>query len=205
VLSLVCAVQAVAIWMVAARDSHGDGVFDDIDAFSTFLDRKLKTDRDENRNMFDRFFDDRFFSGKKDPFEEMEQMRQQLEGRMDANIRDRFDHSWHEWFGDRFPDDADGVKVQVDESRDAYVYRLEIPNMKDNEFNINIDGSGIDIEGDFSRRVEEKDPEGNVIAKHQMRRTLSKHIALPKDADGREAMIQNKKDKVVIRIPSMPA
>jgi hypothetical protein len=42
---------------------------------------------------------------------------------MDENIRNRFDHSWHEWFDDRYSDDADDVKVHMDESTDAYVYR----------------------------------------------------------------------------------
>jgi len=43
---------------VCAKGSDGGRVFDDIDSFSTFLDRKLKTDKYENRDMFDRFFDD---------------------------------------------------------------------------------------------------------------------------------------------------
>jgi hypothetical protein len=56
----------------------------------------------------------------------------------------------------------------MDESKDPYVHRLDIPNLKDNEFNINIDENGINIEGDFSQRVEKKDPKGNVIAKHEV-------------------------------------
>jgi len=110
-----------------------------------------------------------------------------------------------QWFGDRFSDDADDVKVHMDESKDAYVYRLDIPNLKDNELNINIDENGINIEGDFSQRVEKKDPKGNVIAKHEIHRTVSKHIALPKEADRTKAKIEKKKDEVVIRIPRRPS
>lgn len=205
VLSLACVVQAAVIWMYAAKSDQGDGPFDDIDKFSTFLDRKLKNDQNESRDLFDRFFDDRFFSGKKDPFQDLEQFRQRLQNRMDENIRDRFDDSWNEWIGDRFSDDGDGVKVHMDESKDAYVYTVDIPNLKDNELNINIDPDGIHIEGDFSQRVEKKDPQGHVIAKQEMHRTLSKNLALPKDADQTQAKIENKKDKIVIKIPRAPS
>ena len=204
VLSLVCIAQAAVIWMYSAKSARGDGAFGDIDKFSTFLDRKLKNDRDESRDLFDRFFDDRFFSGKKDPFEEMEQLRQRLQNRMDENIRKRFDDSWKEWFNDRFPKDGDDVTIHMDESKDAYVYTLDIPNLKDNELNINIDQDGINIEGDFSQSVEQKDSHGNIVAKSEMRRTLSKNIALPEDADQTKAEIENKKDKIVIKIPRAP-
>jgi hypothetical protein len=43
----------------------------------------------------------------------------------------------------------------MDESTDSYVYRLDIPKLKHNQFNIKIDGIGINIEEDFSQRVEE--------------------------------------------------
>jgi len=58
-------------------------------------------------------------------------------------------------FGDRFSDGADDVKVYMDESKDAYVYRLDVPNLRHNQFNINFDGNGINVKEDFSQRVEE--------------------------------------------------
>jgi len=51
--------------------------------------------------------------------------------------------------------------------------------------------------------LNQKDGNGNVIGKHEMRQSLSREIPIPGDVDADKAEIEQKKDKIIIKLPKI--
>jgi HSP20 family molecular chaperone IbpA len=167
----------------------------------TALDEKFKTDKNQKWNLFDRYFDDDFFSNRSDPFEEMERMQQQLDKLLSGNSGKLFNDTWEGWFDDRFFGGSSGINIDTAEKKDAYIITINIPNLKENKINIQIGKDGISIDGDFSQTIEKRDNDGNVINKHEMFKSISRTIPVPDGVDTDEAVIDQNGDNIIIRLP----
>jgi HSP20 family molecular chaperone IbpA len=201
VLSAICLVQGFIIVRNSMNRQSTPVISNDIDKFSFFLDEKYKKEKNESLDLFDQFFNDNFFTDGSDPFEKMEKLHRQMEERMSRNTRNRFNDSWRGWFGERFFDGSAEIEFDMKEEQDAYVLTINIPNLKENRINVNVEKDGIEIEGDFSQSIEKKDSNGNVIGRHQISQTVSKKLPIPDEADYSKATIDAEKNKITVRLP----
>lgn len=199
-LAVACVVEGIFIYTQYVKNDskHANDTFE---SFSLNMLDKFKRERKERDDMFDRFFDDDFFSKQSDPFAEMQRLQRQLDDMMGKNHRGTFRDSWDSWFGDRFFGGSEEIEFDQKENKNSYIITLRIPNLKENKLDIKIDQDGISISGDFSQIAEKKDADGNVISKREVHRTISKKFTIPGDADHEKAKVKNKKDKIIITLP----
>ncbi len=204
VLAVVCIVQATIIFGQRS-DEAGSLARPDFDGLSSTLREKFSREQRERHQLFDDFFDDDFFSQRSDPFSEMDQLRRQLEEMMGGRLDNTFDHMWDDWYGSRFFGDesssSGGIRFEQEEKLHSYVIKAHIPNLEKNSLDVEVDAAGISIVGEISQIAEKKDPEGNVVARKEVHRSISKHFALPADADAARAKIGNTSDSIIITIP----
>jgi HSP20 family molecular chaperone IbpA len=172
VLVAVSAAEGIFIYRHTAQPSNTIDE-NNFDSFSSQLEDLLKRDRHSTWDMFDRFFNDDFFSKNKAPFSEMEQLRKRMNDMMEKEMQGTFDHSWNTWFDDHFLSDNSGVKMQTTDKGNAYIIKLKIPNLKDNHLNIKIDEKGILVDGECTQLAEKKDDKGNVISKQEIHRSMA--------------------------------
>lgn len=203
ILAVVCVAQAMIIYKYAIHRSPESDMFHDTDKFSNLLDETFKKEKNEKWNLYDRFFDEDFFSNQTDPFKEMERMHRRLEEMMDGHSRDMFKDSWKGWFDNRFFGGSSDIGFDTKENKNAYLITISIPNLKENKLKINIEKDAISINGEFSQTIEKKDGNGNIIGKHEMRQSLSREIPVPGDVDVDKAEIDQKKDKIIINLPKI--
>ena len=175
--------------------------YDDIEGFSSFMGKKLGNERRDTWGMFDKFFDEDFFHRASDPFGEMDRFRRRVENMMEKESKGLFQRSWDSWFSNRFLGTEGDMNIDTTENDDNYTVKIHIPNLKENKIDIRVDENGISIDGQYSQEVEKKDPKGNVVSKQELRRSVTRRLALPENAEYGKAKIENKKDKIVIVLP----
>ena len=103
ILILVCVIQGFLLL--------GDSDFtfswrkekdNNFDTFSQSLLDEYKQDKKDYWHRFDQFFDDDFFRGRNNPFQEMEEMQRRMREMMENDFQDSFSDSWDGWFSRRF-------------------------------------------------------------------------------------------------------
>jgi len=201
-LVVVCAVQGFYIYQHGKGNSKPSTELD-FDSFSSQLRNQMQNNRKDNWELFDRFFDDDFFSSQKDPFHEMERLHNRMNEIMEKEMKGALDHSWDSWFGDRFLGKSSDMEMQTTEKGNDYIIKLKIPNLKNNRFNIKIDKDGLSVDGDYTQTAEKKDNQGNMVSKEEVHRSLSRKFFLPPDADYEHAKVDNKPDEIVITLPKL--
>jgi HSP20 family molecular chaperone IbpA len=199
-MAAVIAAEGYIIYKQSKKDSKGYSA-DTFEIYSSTLLDKFKHDRQEREDMFDRFFNEDFFSGHRDPFAEMERMHKQLESMMGRQHGGTFNNSWDSWFGNRFLGGSDDIEFQQSEKKNSYEITLKIPNLKENKLDIKIEKEGIAISGEFSQTAEKKGTAGNIVSKSEIHRSIAKNLPIPGDADYQKARVENKEDKIIITIP----
>ena len=202
-LIIVCCVQGWIIYRNSNHPSLDPDIFQNEDRFSTFLDEQFRTDKDQKWNLFDRYFNDDFFSNRSDAFDEMERMQRQLDELMSGHSGNVFNDTWEGWFDDRFFGGSSEINVDTTEEKDAYVITINIPNLKENKINIHIEKDDISIDGDFSQTIEKKDDDGNIVSKHEMFKSISRTIPVPDGVDTDKTTIDQNGDNIIIRLPKI--
>lgn len=87
---------------------------------------------------FDGMFDDRFFSNSRDPFQEMERLRKQMD----------WGGGFDRWFDDRFGEFSPQT-IKVSESRDAITYVLETDGKELVDLKVDVAGGMVSIEAEM--------------------------------------------------------
>ena len=200
-LIVVCCVQGWIIYRNSHQLSLDPDIFQNEDHFSTFLDEQFQTDKNKKWNLFDRYFNDDFFSNRSDPFEEMARMHKQLDEMMSGHSGNVFSDTWDDWFDDRFFGGSSEIDINTKEEKDAYVITINIPNLKENKINIHLEKDGISIDGDFSQTIEKRDDDGNIINKHEIFKNISRTIPVPDGVDIDKAVVDRNGNNILIRLP----
>jgi len=200
-LILVCCVQGWIIYGNWNHHSPDSDIFQNEDRFSTFLDKQFQNDKNQKWSLFDRYFNDDFFSNRSDPFDEMARMQQQLDELMSEHSGKMFNDTWDGWFDDRFFGGSSEINIDTTEKKDAYLITINIPNLKENKINIHIEKDIISINGDFSQTIEKRDNDGNIINKHEMFKSISRTLPVPDGVDTDKAVIDQNGDNIIIRLP----
>jgi HSP20 family molecular chaperone IbpA len=202
-LAIVCVGEGVVIYRHQRGLSPETIADHDITSFSSLLNHRMQADRNDNWRMFDRFFNDDFFSGRKDPFVDMDRLHKQMENMMENGLKDPFNASWDSWYGNRFLGGQSDMNVQTVKKGNDYLVTLTIPNLKDDKLNITVDSHGIAVNGYYSQSAEKKDDKGNIISREDVRRTVTSSVPLPDGADYHNARIDRMPDRLVITLPKM--
>jgi len=200
-LSIVCFVQGVILVTLFFNRQPSNSYFDSFDTYSSHLNQKLKNQTKDNFELFDRFFNDDFFSSNTDPFKEMARLSRELEQRMGGNNRNRLKNYWDEWTGRRFTKSDTHIAVETKEQKDAFIVTIKVPNLEANSLNIDISNNGISIDGTFYKKVERKDNKNQVIGTHEIKQTFSRQIPIPANTKAEDAEILTEKDRVIITLP----
>jgi len=201
VLSVVCLVQSVIIFSPLFKKSPAGNILQDFDAYSSHLNQKYKDQAQDNFELFDRFFNDDFFSKNTDPFKEMERLSRELQHRMSGSNQNRFKNYWDEWIGKRFSKDKQNIFIKTKEKNDAYIVTIEVPNLEENSLDIDINEDVISVDGTFYKKIERKDDNGNIIGTHEIKQIFSKKIPVPGSINAADAKIQNKEERIIITLP----
>jgi HSP20 family molecular chaperone IbpA len=171
------------------------------DTFSQSLLDEYKQDKKDHWDRFDQFFDDDFFRGRNDPFQEMEDMQNRMREMMENSFQGSFNDSWDGWFSSRFHKNSDAISIQTEEKEDSVIITINIPNLKENNLNVTIDTSGVHIEAEVERVVEKKDSDENIITSSTVQRKIDQTFPIPQNTDYEKAHMEYTKDKVIITLP----
>ena len=93
------------------------------------------------------------------------------------------------------------ISFEESEKKDAYVITINIPNLKENKINIQIEKNGITIDGNFSQTIEKRDNDGNVINKHEIFKSIRRTMPVPDGVDTDKATVDQNGDNILIRLP----
>jgi len=204
ILLLVCVIQGYLL--IRDRNftfSWGKEKDSTFDTFSQSLLDEYRQDKEDYWDRLDQFFNDDFFRGRNDPFQEMEDMQRRMREMMENDFKDSFDDSWDGWFSRRFHKKDDDLTVQTKEGKDNVTITIGIPNLKENNLNVTIDTSGIHIEAEVEQVVEKKDSDGNIISSSKVHRKINQTFPLPPNTDYEKAHMEYEKDKVIITLPKL--
>lgn len=176
------------------------------DALFQSLNRQLQDDRQRAFHMLDGFFDDDFFTRTHEPFKEMEKMHHEMLDRMGKSLKGVLDDSWDAWFENRFTNNSlltngNYIKEQKEETKDAYIYRFTFPSLQEHELNVKVGDKGITIEGEFIQSVKKTNEKEEVIAQHEVQRSIYEHVSIPQDVDVQKAEVNKKKNEITVRLP----
>ena len=209
ILSAVCLIQGVFLYYHMNSNIQATMPSETMNSnqlTDSLLD-KFKSDRRKEAELFNGFFNDDFFSNRHDPFADMEEFRQKMLKDMEKLHKSTFSNSWDKWFDDRFTfnnlNTSNGIDFNMNEESDRYVMTLNVPNMKNNNLNVEITESYIAISGHFTQINEVKNANGVVVSRSEIQQNLSKRLPLPFDANYEKAAVEHKENSVVITLPKI--
>jgi len=178
-----------------SNDNYG------VDSLFEKLKNKFDRDSESSGDIFDRYFNDDFFSRHSDPFKEMEEWHSKIMKRFDSYNKHIFGRSWDDWYSGKFG--TEDIEVKTKESDDKITMEINIPGLKNNSINIDINENRIKIDCDIKEIHERKDDEDMKYFKSSSHRHFSRILPLPENADADKADIKTKKNKVIIIFPKI--
>lgn len=139
-----------------------------------------------SNEMLDDMFDDRFFARSRDPFQEMERMRE----RMDRLFRDdRFSVPFDRWFDTRFGNAGAG-SISMEEDDDRVVYRIDIGDRDLVDLKVDVEAGYMSVEG----KLEYRNDNGLSVSQFHQR------FPLPANVDAGSAQVEQEDGSVVISL-----
>jgi HSP20 family protein len=92
--------------------------------------------------------------------------------------------------------------VEVKETRDSYVFRADLPGMKEDEVDIALTGNRLTISGE--RKSEKKEEDERFYAYERSYGSFSRSFTLPEGADADHAQAELKNGVLSIVLPKRP-
>lgn len=145
-----------------------------------------------DKNFFDSFFDDDFFSGKYDPFKEIIEIHKNILESMEEERKKIFKDSWDEWYKNRIG--MEDIKITQSETDKEIILELAIP---DKNAQIQIKQGFIKISYDKITTTEQE-KNGSKL-KSYSRQKISKILSIPENADPEKHKIEFKDEKILIK------
>ena len=149
----------------------------------------------------DDFFSRPFFDHSRDPFSEMERMR----NRIDEELRDLqrpqqgslFGNRFDRWFGDRFGNRSAG-NITMREDDDYIYYELNLGDEVDGETDVTVEDGVITISGRTEARTESS--RGGTSVESRSAATFLQKFPLPPGTDPASVHVEDADGTVTIRI-----
>ena len=160
-----------------------------MDQFFSKQEEIMKHFEEQNKEMdklLDSYFNDDFFGHSKDPFQQMNQMRQRFNPGAGPDMFD-------DWFGRRFGGNLAEIKTYED--KDNVFYELTIENLDEKSIDIKIENNMVQISG------------GSTAAKQaqnsnlQMESRFSRSLPVPPGTDADKVSVESKNKKILLKFP----
>lgn len=127
---------------------------------------------------FDSFFNDRFFSGRPNPFAEMERVRRQVSEEFQDSDRTLFDNYWYKWFEQRMA--LGKFNIEVARTEKDVTLTIRVPGISAKTAAIDITNDRIKIAFSAGGSSEERSAGG--LVKKASAQSYIKILPLPADA-----------------------
>lgn len=127
---------------------------------------------------FDVFFGDRFFTGRANPFAEMERLRKQLSGEFRDYDRTLFDGYWDKWFEQRMR--LGQFKTEVSRTESEVTLGIRLPGLTAGTADVSINEGMIRLS--FQARAVSENKSAGGLMKRESSETYVKILPVPGDA-----------------------
>lgn len=139
---------------------------------------------------FDTLFGDDFFRRRFDPFEEVDRVRRQLEGGLEAPKRALFSSSFHDWFSKRM--DLAGITTKVADQGKNIAVTFGIPGLNEDSVTFDVNANRIRFHYDTSKDVKKA---GRDV---ETAENVEKILPLPPGADPNGFEVRKGKDEITL-------
>ena len=127
---------------------------------------------------FDVFFGDRFFTGRGNPFAEMERLRRQLSGEFRDSDRTLFDGYWDKWFEQRMR--LGRFKTEIGRTDREITLTISLPGLAGGSADVNIKEGRIKLS--FQARSASGHKSAESLLKRESSESYVKIMPVPEDA-----------------------
>jgi len=127
---------------------------------------------------FDVFFGDRFFTGRGNPFAEMERLRRQLSGEFRDSDRTLFDGYWDKWFEQRMR--LGRFKTEIGRTDREITLTISLPGLAGGTADVNIKEGRIKLS--FQARSASGHKSAGSLLKRESSESYVKIMPVPEDA-----------------------
>lgn len=132
------------------------------------------------------------------PFEEMQRMHEEI-NKMFGNSWSRFSQA--PGFENFFDDTAFSPSIDLDETKDAYIVKANIPGTEKSKINVKLENDILTISGTTDEATSVKGKSGTTLSQERFVGEFSRSLSLPGAVDD-HGMTTNYKDGVLtVRIP----
>jgi len=117
-------------------------------------------------------------------------------------IRDPFREL--EAFGRGFGERSFVPDVELKETKDAYLFKADLPGVQDKDLDISIVGNRIQLSGKREEEKTQDDDEGRYYAYERSYGTFTRSFTLPEGADAEQVAAELKDGVLQLRVPKRP-
>lgn len=164
------------------RRGHAEKAFDSQQGELEKWRRKVRERIDQGFPLLDRdfdvFFGDRFFTGRPDPFAEMERVRRQVSEQFRDAEKTLFDKYWENWFDQRLR--MGQFRTEIARTAREVTLTVRLPGLAPGTADISITDERIRLS--FSARTAAEEKRGGGLVKRETAQTYIKLLPVPGDA-----------------------
>ena len=188
-LSLAIALGSI-LSLTAQKKSEGEGYR----SLEEMIKKEIEERRKIEKEFFDSFFNDKFFSREYDPFEEIEEFKKRMESIAGKNNL-YFSEPFNEWL-EMKTGDGD-IKIERRDAPGEYTLAIDISNLRNKNLSVEVKNDYVKISYD-SKKTGEEDRQ-NIKYRTYSAIRMEKYISLPESVRGKEHSIEKEKDKIIIK------
>lgn len=161
--------------------------------------------QDSIRRHFDSLFDDDFIA-QNDPFEEMKNMRKQMEKRMESfDGRGRkMSNPFDSWFSDKFGGGTINDIAKREDDNFVY-YDIKVDDINSTSINTKVEQGYVTISGTTEKKSGSDGKDDSYSAQSVFKSSFNRTFPLPEDVDQNKMQMVTEKNKVILKFPKIKA
>lgn len=195
-LGIACLAEGLYIYTQKKERKAAPQPWDDFGKWSQEVRKNLPLGSPIPFRQFDRLFNDKFFSHRFDPFEQMENFPKRFGHLFEEEERSLLGRSWRDWFQNRM--DVTDIRPEVKSTADEVIVSLKIPGLEGESLNIDINKDRIRISYSAKTLQEKKDEKGGFYGKSESVRQYEKVMPIPDGADPGQSRTVKEGDTIKI-------
>lgn len=133
-----------------------------------------------------------------DPRAELQRMQQEMNQLFGTSFS-RFHVSPR--FGSLFESRAFSPSIDVEETADAYLVRVDVPRVSEATINVEVQDNLLHIQGETNRETERSESKGQIVRKERFEGRFKRSVPLPSDVDAAKVTSEYENGILTIRLP----
>ena len=133
-----------------------------------------------------------------DPRAELQRMQQEMNQLFGTSFS-RFHVSPR--FGSLFEGRAFSPSIDVEETADAYLVRVDVPGVSQGTIDVEVQDNVLHIRGETNRETERSESKGQVVRKERFEGRFERSIPLPSEVDAAEVTSEYENGILTIKLP----